>query len=256
MSELFPNQGFSTPVEIHTELPLLSTYEFDFFRIIGFNDSFYGKTIGELHAGNLRVSRTDNRYSSLFPGQKLSYWSDSIETARAEYYHWNKSKDIIIFWAYDDGSSFIPTVYPAQNLTIIDGFQLGFNKLLHKLESGELLTPAEKDLIDMIAAYEPDCLAYQSERNPEGVNYLFFEHGFKKLSLREVKLYLGERKSKNHNSAYCAGACDYTPYLKGYGYKFMPIAKTEYDKSYEESDEYKLRNQAYQHFCDRKLGGR
>lgn len=256
MSELFPNQGFGTPVEIHTELPLLSTYEFDFFRIIGFNDSFYGKTISKLHIGNLRVSRTDNRYSSLFPGQKLSYWADSIETARAEYYHWNKSKDIIIFWAYDDGSSFTPTVYPAQNLTIIDGFQLGFNKLLHKLESGELLTPAEKDLIDMIAAYEPDCLAYQSERNPEGVNYLFFEHGFKKLSLREVKLYLGERKSKNHNSAYCAGTCDYTPYLKGYGYKFMPIAKTEYDRSYEESDEYKLRNQAYQHFCDRKLGGR
>lgn len=247
MSELFPNQGFGTPVERHTELPLLSTYEFVFFRIIGFNDSFYGKTISELHAGNLRVSRTDNRYSNLFPGQKLSYWADSIETARAEYYHWNKSKDIIIFWAYDDGSSFIPTVYPAQNLTIIDGFQLGFNKLLHKLESGELLTPAEKGLIDMIAAYEPDCLAYQSERNPVGVNFLFFEHGFKKLSLREVSLKLGERKAKNENKIVCAGSSDYTPFIEKYGYKFKPIARALYDSSYEKNDEYKLRKQVYEY---------
>lgn len=246
MSEFFPNQSYGIPVEQHNQLPLLSTKEFDFYRVIGFEESFYGKTVSELHLGNLRLSRTDNRYSSLFPGQKLSYWADSIETARAEYYHWNTNKNIISFWAYDDGSSFIPTVYPAQNLTIIDGFQLGFNKLLHKLESGELLTPAEKDLIDMIAAYEPDCLAYQSERNPNGVNYLFFEKGFKKLSLREVSLRLGERKSRNFNSVYCAGSSDYTPYLEGYGYMFVPIAKTKYNRDYEETEEYVLRHQVWE----------
>lgn len=254
MSKLFPNQGFGTSVKKHTELPLLSTYEFDFFRIIGFNDSFYGKTISELHAGNLRVSRKDNRYSSLFPGQKLSYWSDSIETAKTEYFHWNKNKNILTFMAYDDDSSFIPTVYPAQHLKIVDGFQLNFNKLLHKIEGNENLSSSEKDLIDTIAAHEPDCLAYQSERNPEGVNYLFFEHGFKKLSLKRVELYLGERKSRNRNGISCAITCDYTPCLENYGYKFMPIAKLVYDKEYEKSDEFILREQAYKHFCNRKLG--
>lgn len=254
MSDLFPNQGFGTPIARHKHLPLLSTYEFDFYRIIGFNDNLYGKTISELHAGNLRVSRTDNRYSSLFPGQKLSYWADSIETARAEYFHWNNSKNIITFWAYDDGSSFMPTVYPAQDLTIVDGFQLDFNRLLHKIESHEKLSSSEKDLIDTIASYEPDCLAYQSERNPDGVNYLFFEHGFKKLSLKEVRLKLGERKSKNRNIIGCAESSDYMPVLERYGYKFMPIAKLVYDNEYEKTDEYKLREQAYKHFCNKRFG--
>lgn len=255
MSDLFPNQGFGTPIARHRQLPLLSTYEFDFYRIIGFNDSFYGKTISELHAGNLRVSRTDNRYSSLFPAQKLSYWADSIETAKAEYFHWNKNKNILTFMAYDDGSSFMPTVYPAQNLTIVDGFQLEFNRLLHKIERNEKLSFSEKDLIDTIATYEPDCLAYQSERNPKGVNYLFFEHGFKKLSLKKVALYLGERKSHNRNCIYCANTSDYVPILENYGYRIMPVAKLVYDKEYEKSDEFRLREQAYKHFSNRRFGG-
>lgn len=255
MSEVFPNQGFGTPIFRHKQLPLLSTHEFDFYRIIGFEDSFYGKTISELHAGNLRVSRTDNRYSSLFPAQKLSYWADSIETARAEYFHWNSNKNILTFTAYDDGSSFIPTVYPATNLIIVDGFQLGFTKLLHKIERKERLSSSEKDLIDTIAAFEPDCLAYQSERNLNGVNYLFFEHGFKKLSLKEVELTLGERKNRNRNQIYCAITCDYTPCLKNYGYKFMPIARLTYDKEYEKTDEYRLREQAFKHFCNKRFGG-
>lgn len=255
MSEIFPNQDFGVPIIRHDKLPILQTRSFDFYRIIGFDDKFYGKTVSELHMGNLRVSRTDNRYSSLFPGQKLSYWADSIETAKAEYFHWNNNKNILKFWAYDDGSSFIPTVYPAQKLTIIDGFQLEFNKLLKKIEHGEKLSVSEKDLIDSIATYEPDCLAYQSERNHDGVNYLFFEHGFKKLSLKQVKLNLGELTNKNKNTVYCAETSDYTPILESYGYKFMPIAKTIYDDEYEKNDEYKLRNQVYQHFCNRKIGG-
>ena len=255
MSDIFPNQGFGTPIYRHKQLPLLSTHEFDFYRIIGFNDMLYGKRISDLHAGNLRVSRTDNRYSSLFPGQKLSYWADSIETAKAEYFHWNKNKNILTFMAYDDGSSFMPTVYPATDLIIVDGFQLDFNRLLHKIEGNEKLSSSEKDLIDTIAAYEPDCLAYQSERNPYGVNYLFFEHGFKKLSLKKVELYHGERKSHNRNGIYCAITCDYTPCLENYGYMFMPIAKLVYDKEYEKSDEFKLREQTYKYFVKRKLGG-
>ena len=247
MNITFPNKGYATPVYKHKDLPLYSTSEFDFYRIIGFNDSFYGKTISELHAGNLRVSRTDNRYSSLFPGQKLSYWADSIETARAEFYHWNQNKDIVLFWAYDDGSSTFPTLYPAQPLKIIDGFQLEFNKLLQKIEKGEPLSSLEIRLIEKIALNEPDCLAYQSERNPVGVNFLFFEHGFKKLSLREVSLKLGERKAKNENKIVCAGSSDYTPFIEKYGYKFKPIARALYDSSYEKNDEYKLRKQVYEY---------
>lgn len=241
MSEFFPNQGFGTPVKKHTDLPLLSTYEFDFFRIIGFSDNFYGKTVSELHAGNLRVSRTDNRYSSIFPGQKLSYWADSIKTAKAEYFHWNKNKNILTFWAYDDGSSFVPTVYPAQNLIIIDGFQLEFNRLLQKIEHNEKLSISEKDLINAIAAFEPDCLAYQSERNPDGVNYLFFEHGFKKLSLKRVSLNLNGLKGRNSNEIECAVSCDYTPILKSYGEMFLPIARIGKDDNYTQSAEYALR---------------
>lgn len=241
MSDLFPNQGFDIPVERHTGLPLLSTYEFDFFRVVGFNESFYGKTVSNLHKGNLRLSRTDNRYSCLFPGQKLSYWADSIKTAKAEYFHWNKCKNFLTFWAYDDGSSFTPTFYPAQKLTIIDGFQLEFNKILCKIENNEKLSISEKDMVNAIAIREPDCLAYQSERNPDGVNFLFFEHGFKKLSLKEVSINLNDLKSRNHNRIVCATSCDYTPILKSYGEMFLPIARIGKDDDYVSSEEYTLR---------------
>lgn len=46
----------------------------------------------------------------------------------------NDGNQVITFWAYDDESSFIPTVYPRKELQIIDGTQLEFNKILKKLE--------------------------------------------------------------------------------------------------------------------------
>lgn len=66
-----------------------------------------GKTVSELHRGNLRVSRKDNRYSNIFPGQKLSYWADSPQTARAEVKKWEAGNDLLTFWAYDDGSRLV-----------------------------------------------------------------------------------------------------------------------------------------------------
>ena len=68
----------------HNTLPMIKTGEFDFYRCIQFSENLYGKTVSELHAGNLRLMRSDKRYSNLFPGQKLSYWADSPDTAMAE----------------------------------------------------------------------------------------------------------------------------------------------------------------------------
>lgn len=234
----------------HRSLPLIRTGEFDFFRCVEFNESMYDKTISELHAGNLRLSRTDNRYSNLFPGQRLSYWADSPETAKAEIKHWGAKNNIITFWAYDDGSSTFPTVYPRKELEIIDGTQVCFNSILKKLEKNERLTAAEQDLIDRIAEEEPDCLLYESEACKGSKNFLFFEHGFKKLSLKRVSLKLNDLKGRNGNLVECATACDYSPILESYGKTFLPIAKLGKNDSYLNSDEYILRKQVRQRFFD------
>ena len=241
----FNNATGNIPIYRHRTLPLITTGEFDFFRCVEFSKGMYGKTVSELHAGNLRLSRTDNRYANLFPGQRLSYWADSPETARAEIKRWGSGKNILTFWAYVDGSSFIPTVYPRKELLIIDGTQIEFNKILKKLDHNTELSRGDKELIDDIAYQEPDCLAYESEAIKGKMNFLFFEHGFKKLSLREVRLRLGDEKGKNHNRIVCADTSDYSPKLYSYGDMFLPIARIGKDEQYNETDEFKLRLQVY-----------
>ena len=152
------------------------------------------------------------------------------------------------FWAYDDGSSFIPTIYPAENIRIVDGIHFGFDKILKKVGNHEKLTKNEKEIIDRIGYEKPDCLAYHSEARKGGVCFLFFEQGFKKLSLREVKLRLGDCKGKNTANVTCAITSDFSPVLEGYGYYFSPIAKTQYDDKYIMSDEYILRKQVKEYF--------
>lgn len=232
-------------------LPIIESYELDFFRCIEFKDDFYEKTISELHKGNLRCNTIDNRYSNLFPGQKLSYWADTPKTARAEIKKHGAGNNILTFWAYDDGSSFIPTIYPSEKITIIDGISAGFDKILKKVGNHEPLTDCEKDFIDAIGHEKPDCLAYRSEAYEDGICYLFFESGFKKLSIKKASLRLGSRKSKNTNAIICADTCDYTPYIENYGYCFSSIAKVRFDEEYLKSDEYKLRNQVEKHSLER-----
>lgn len=238
----------------HNTLPMIRTGEFDFYRCVQFDNHLYGKTVSELHAGNLRLSRKDNRYSNLFPGQKLSYWADSPGTARAEAKKWGSNKNLLTFWAYDDGSSFIPTVYPIQELQIIDGTQIEFNAILKKLEKNEKLCNDEYDLLDAIARQEPDCLAYESEARSGGINYLFFEHGFRKLSLREVWINLGEFKSKNRAKIICATSSDYTPCLSAYGEMFMPKARIKKNSDYMDTDEYALRLDVM-HYTLKRMAG-
>ena len=243
MGKFFPNQYWGTDIWKYKELPIIESHDFNFFRCLEFKDSYYGKTISELHSGNLRVSREDNRYSNLFPGQKLSYWADSPQTARAEIKKWGSGNNILTFWAYDDGSSFIPTIYQAENIRIIDGIHFGFDTILRKVDNQEELTNNEKEFVGRLRHEKPDCLAYHSEAKEEGICFLFFEQGFKKLSLREVTLRLGDYKGKNTARVICADTCDFSPVLEGYGYYFSPIAKTKYDDKYTTSDEYILRKQ-------------
>ena len=148
MGDLFPNQYFGMDIWKHQELPIIESRDFNFFRCLEFQDIYYGKTVSELHRGNLRVSRKDNRYSNIFPGQKLSYWADSPQTARAEVKKWGAGNNLLTFWAYDDGSSFIPTVYPADYLRIIDGINFGFDIILKKIANHEELTCNEKEFIN------------------------------------------------------------------------------------------------------------
>ena len=102
---IFPNQDWDRDVHKHNKFPVYVTDEFDFFRCVEFNPSLYGKSVFDLNEGNLRLSNANNRYSALFPKQKLSYWADSIDTARKEIQRHGSSNNIITFWSYDNAAS-------------------------------------------------------------------------------------------------------------------------------------------------------
>ncbi len=228
MNSVFTNQEYGAYVSRHNSLPIFRANAFNFFRIIPFSDDLYERTAIELHSGNLRMNKSSNRYSNIFPGKRVSYWSDSLKTAKAEFFHWHSTKNILSFWAYDDGSSSIPTIYPPCPLTIIDGRDKGINKIIKKRNENIELDKNECFLLDDLAYENPDCLAYESEQRRGGINYLFFEQGFKKLSLRQVHLRLGDKPGKNTNTIICADGSDYTPCLKGYLGMFMPKARIKY----------------------------
>jgi hypothetical protein len=241
MSNLFSNQDLGRTIYKHRELPLYVTDEFVFFRCISFRENLYGKTVSELHAGNLRSGTPENRYSKLFPNERVSYWADSPQTSRAEVKYHNAGNNLLTFWAYDDATSTFPTIANQEPLIIIDGRDIGFNIILNKIESDQNLTIIEKNLIVQIASQHPDCLVYESLRRKGGLNFLFFEKGFHKLSIREVLLRLGDNKGKNAKRIVCAGTSDYSPYPENYGMYFRPMAKVKIDLTYQESEEYKSR---------------
>lgn len=241
MSDLFSNHAIFSKVLIHRKLPVLKTYEFDFFRCVEVGDWVYGSTVSELHDGNLRFNndKDRNRHSKLFPDEKISYWAESKATAVAEIKKHGSCKNYITFHAYDDASSTIPILDTEDMLVIIDGIKLGFNKILDKINRDERLTNEEENLVDLIRREEPDCLAYKSEANRNGTNFLFFERGFRKLSLKEVKLYMGENPNKNSKTIVCAGTSDYTPYINNYGKYFLPITKVKVDETFKLTEKYK-----------------
>lgn len=245
MSDLFSNQSFGRTIYKHKELPLYVTDEFNFYRCISFREDFYGKTVSELHIGNLRFGTPENRYSKLFPNERVSYWADSPKTSRAEVKYHNAGNNLLTFWAYDDATSTFPTIVDREPLNIIDGRNIGFNKILQKNDSVQELTSGEKTIIAQIASQCPDCLVYESLRRKGGLNYLFFEKGFHKLSIREVRLSLGNYNGKNANCIVCSGTSDYSPYPENYGMYFAPIARVKMNFQYQNTEEYKNRSTIY-----------
>lgn len=235
-TKVFKSQNYNQPTYKNLKLPIYQTKEFDFFRCVQFNDTFYGKTVSELHSGNLR--ECNGRYSKLFPGQKLSYWADSPKTARAEVKKHGANNNLITFWAYDDTSSFMPTVKDLEMLIIIDGRRCGVQALIDKVDLGYDITATEKEMLKQIMSFNPDALVYDSRACSDGENFIFFEKGFNKLSLREVRLRLGAEAGRNTARVCCAGTCDYTPYLESYGEFFSPLAKVCMDDKYLTSEEY------------------
>ena len=57
MGEIFKSNDYLRAIYKHKNLPVYVTYEFDFYRCVEFNESFYGKSVYELHEGNLRECR-------------------------------------------------------------------------------------------------------------------------------------------------------------------------------------------------------
>ena len=241
MGELFPNQSYGRAIYKHANLPLYQTDEFDFFRCISFNERFYGKTVSALHAGNLREGTAENRYALLFGKRKVSYWADSIQTARAEIKYHNPGNNLISFWAYDDATSTFPILHSSERLTIVDGREIGFSDILHRFESQKELLSEDRSMLERIWENEPDCLAYESKRRAGGMNFLFFEKGFQKLALREVRLRLGDFPGKNRAGIACATSSDYMPCVDNYGCYFESITRVRKDKDYLCSDEYIMR---------------
>lgn len=239
-TKFFKSQNYGQQVYKHIDLPLYKTKEFDFFRCVEFKKEFYCITVSKLNQGNLRTCT--GRYSKLFPNQKLSYWADSAETARAEVKKHGASNNLLTFWAYDDVSSFEPTIKDLEYLKIVDGRQCGIQQLIDKVDNNEELTNNERILLKKIMQNHPDALAFDSRAKKGGENFIFFERGFKKLSLREVRLRFGNLKAKNNATISCAYSSDYTPSLDSYGKYFMPICKIKMNSEYLESEEYKSRD--------------
>lgn len=249
MSDFSPNHYLSIEILHHNTLPICVTGEFDFYRCVAFDTSFYGKTVSELHQGNLRTKKAGNRYSMLFSGQKVSYWADSRETAHAEMEKHKQGHNLLTFFAYDDATASFPTLSKTRDLlTIIDGREFGFHEILKKDDLGQPLSDDEIRLIQRIEEKKPDCLAYWSEARKNGVNFLFFDSGFKKLAVRELSLRLGDEKTICKNRITCAGTCDYSAYLESYGDYFLSKAKIRHNADYENCNEYIRRKEINQYW--------
>lgn len=246
MSNLFTNHSVFSEVLKHRSLPVYKTDEFTFYRCVDVSGwDVYKKTVSVLHAGNLKSNDNRDRYSRLFPNEKISYWADSKATALAEIKKHGSRKNYLTFIAYDDASSTFPILNIDESLTIADGRELNFRDILLKIEANEELTAEEIEKVKLIENERPDCLAYNSVAKDDGVNFLFFEKGFKKLALREVKLYLGESRSKSSETIPCAVTCDYAPVIESYGMYFEPVVRVRKDSTYEQTEEYKSRYANY-----------
>ncbi len=249
---VFKSQSYNQPTYKHKKLPIYTTKEFDFFRCVEFKNEFYGKTVSCLFEGNLRFS--DQRYSALFPGQKISYWADSPETARAEIKKHGSGCDILTFWAYDDASSFLPCLGSKEPIVIVDGRKTGIQPLIDKINDNMELSSSEKLMIKEILEQPIDAIAYESKEYKGGENFIFLERGFRKLFLRELKLRFGRKSGGSHDSIVCSVSGDYVPFPEEYGKFFVPKCRIRMYEGYLKTDEYLERKKNMEKERDKKLG--
>lgn len=240
MSYMFKNQDYGRKIYKHKDMPVYITDQFNFYRCVEFNDAFYNKTASVLHKGNLRTS--SGRYANLFPGEKVSYWADSPATALAEIKKHGSGGNVLTFWAYDDATSTFPTIIDQTPLVIIDGRRFGVQDIIEKVNGNIPLSETEENMLQKLLNENPDCVVYESRARKGGQNYIFFEKGFRKLSLREIKLSIKKGDRRNSNKIICAITSDYSPCVKSYGEYFLPIAKVKMDNSYLVTEEYLQRN--------------
>lgn len=106
-------------------------------------------------------------------------------------------------------------------------------------------------MIERISGEKPDCLVYHSHAKKNGVNFLFFEKGFAKLSLREVRLRLGDKQEKNSNCIVGATTSDYSPIVENYGYYFNLLARVKMNDKYLKSAEYLSHNRKFENSLER-----
>lgn len=242
MTRNFQNRSLLSNTYEHHSLPVLKTSEFSFYRSVFLEDWVYNKTVSELHKGNLRENDNKGRHSKLFPKQKISYWASNPETAFKEIKKHGSGDDYIQFEAYDDPSSTFPTITDSSQLTIVNGDEIGFAEILDRIEKDIDLDSKEVDTIEQITHEKPDCLAYTSIEDPKGTNFLFFERGFRKLSIKNVKLFFDSESPRFSNVIHCSTSSDYVPEPQAYGYYFESRTEVKEDKKYTETDEYKLRS--------------
>lgn len=251
-------------IDLRSDSPIFESLEWDFYRCVDIGDLFnsflYNKSIWRLFRDNLRLNNQDNtgRYSHLFEQDKISYWARSLDVARKEMKkHNNNSKNYIIFHAYDDTSSNSPKVKNSNTLKLIDGSDSNMSKILKKWDNKIELNNNEKKLIHRIITKDPDGLVYESiiakdRREQEekrlkltqynsiipekNLNFIFFERGFNKLLLKDIKLYIGD--GNNKKEVQLAYGSDYIPLLKNYRLCFKYKAKLKEITNFEDSEDF------------------
>ena len=175
-------------------------------------------------------------------------------TARAEIKKHGAGNNILTFWAYDDATSTFPILPEQSPLIIVDGRKCGAQELIDKADNDVPLSVEEKRYMAELLAQEPDCLVYDSHARKNGENYIFFEKGFRKLALRQLRLRFDRKHGGSNNAIICADTCDYIPFIKSYGRYFSPIAKVKMDEHYLQSEEYLQREQIYNESVESKKG--
>src|SRR5699024_1683627 len=137
-------------------------------------------------------------------------------------------------------TSTFPTLNTDYDLTIIDGIELNFHQILYKIENDKLLNASERKLIKQIELEESDCLAYKSVActTENRTNFLFFENGFKKLAVKEVRIHMGNRSKNDDVRIHCTVLSDYSPLINNYGCYFDNELSIMYNPKYAESEEY------------------